>query len=310
MSSLQARSNDLIKEKDILDPAISDLVKYEAEYERLKQLPASATKDSQLEGLREKVNQTTSKTGYNTGTFNFNSVSQLGSLDDAITKIKNRRNKTSEELQSNLEERSTAEGSYTSFYDNKKSLIELGLGGTLQSQAEKYKTMSDAQKLQFEQAMADISELNAAMSMMPSEKKIDVELVWKQTGLVPDASTPEGRNLNHLMLRDPGYEGYADGGIATRPSIFGEAGPEIAIPLNTKPRSRSLLEKANNLMGYSSPNNVNEGNIQVTWAPQVTIQGGTPSIAAEVARALQDQQPAFEQRFQRMIQQQRRVSFQ
>lgn len=165
-------------------------------------------------------------------------------------------------------------------------------------------------------------------------KKIDVMLIWEQTGQVPDFSLTEddwieidktmknggkpdlrtsaGQKYNRLQQRDPGFEGYAgyaDGGIALRPSIFGEAGPEIAIPLNNKPRSRSLLDKANDLMGYTSSTSLTEGNIQVNWAPQVTIQGGTPSIAAEVAKAIQDQQPAFEQRFQQMIQQQRRVSF-
>ncbi|WP_099192226.1 hypothetical protein [Tepidibacter mesophilus] len=42
---------------------------------------------------------------------------------------------------------------------------------------------------------------------------------------------------------------YAKGGIATEASIFGEAGPEIAIPLKKTPRSLSLLDQANNILG-------------------------------------------------------------
>lgn len=93
------------------------------------------------------------------------------------------------------------------------------------------------------------------------------------------------------------------------PSIFGEAGPEIAIPLNRKPRSRSLLEKANDLMGYNN-NSVNNGDIHVTWAPSVTLQGGDKSVAEQVREALRQSEDGFERRFKSMLVQQRRVSFQ
>lgn len=42
---------------------------------------------------------------------------------------------------------------------------------------------------------------------------------------------------------------FAKGGIATGPSIFGEAGAEIAIPLKKNQRSRDLLSKANDMIG-------------------------------------------------------------
>lgn len=43
---------------------------------------------------------------------------------------------------------------------------------------------------------------------------------------------------------------FARGGIATRPSIFGEAGPEAAIPLKRTPRSYDLLYKTANILGF------------------------------------------------------------
>lgn len=49
----------------------------------------------------------------------------------------------------------------------------------------------------------------------------------------------------------PGMQKFATGGIATKPSIFGEAGPEIAIPLNNSQRSQKLLGQANSLLGGS-----------------------------------------------------------
>lgn len=42
---------------------------------------------------------------------------------------------------------------------------------------------------------------------------------------------------------------YAQGGIATRPSIFGEAGAEMAIPLKRTPRSLGLLNQASQMLG-------------------------------------------------------------
>lgn len=50
----------------------------------------------------------------------------------------------------------------------------------------------------------------------------------------------------------PGMQKFALGGIATKPSIFGEAGPEIAIPLNNSTRSQKLLSQANSLIGGGS----------------------------------------------------------
>ena len=42
---------------------------------------------------------------------------------------------------------------------------------------------------------------------------------------------------------------YAAGGFANRPSIFGEAGPEAAIPLKKTKRSYELWEKTGKLLG-------------------------------------------------------------
>ena len=42
---------------------------------------------------------------------------------------------------------------------------------------------------------------------------------------------------------------YAAGGIASRPSIFGDAGPEMAIPLERTPRSMGLLQQTADILG-------------------------------------------------------------
>lgn len=51
-----------------------------------------------------------------------------------------------------------------------------------------------------------------------------------------------------------GMKGFAKGGIASRPSIFGEAGPEMAIPLNGSSRSRQLLAQTQRIIGGGGVN--------------------------------------------------------
>ncbi len=48
---------------------------------------------------------------------------------------------------------------------------------------------------------------------------------------------------------------FARGGFANQPSIFGEAGPEAAIPLRRTPRSLSLLDRTAKVLGVGSDNN-------------------------------------------------------
>ncbi|EJA6666026.1 TPA: phage tail tape measure protein [Clostridioides difficile] len=51
---------------------------------------------------------------------------------------------------------------------------------------------------------------------------------------------------------------FADGGVASKPSICGEAGPEMVIPLSNSKRSRalSLYEQAGQMLGTKASNNV------------------------------------------------------
>lgn len=83
---------------------------------------------------------------------------------------------------------------------------------------------------------------------------------------------------------------YAKGGIATRPSIFGEAGPEMAIPLQRTPRSLSLLSETAQRLGVqgvgSSP----------TFVYSPTISGGS---TAENRQLLSESQADFKARMDR-----------
>ena len=94
-----------------------------------------------------------------------------------------------------------------------------------------------------------------------------------------------------------GMDTYADGGFTNRPSIFGEAGPEAAIPLDGSRRSRSLWERTGQLIGAGQGG----VSIQVTFAP--VIHGSGP----EIIPALQEQQRSFMEQFKGVLHQERRV---
>lgn len=300
-----------------------DYVQLKAEYSEIELSPDNDQKLERLAAFAKKATQVTGKNYTNpTGLIDFQF--DFSKLEKSFDKDNSKIKKTQSEI-------TEAENSFISYYNAQKKLIELDLGGTLQEQAAKYKDMSAAEKAQFNKAMTDMMNLNAEVDKLPADKRVNVQILWEQTGQIPNwkltkeewgevhksiktdgtpnTRTKAGQKANYLAQHDPGFEGYAEGGIAYVPSIFGEAGPEIAIPLNRKPRSRSLLEKANDLMGYNN-NSVNNGDIHVTWAPSVILQGGDNSVAEQVREALKQTEDGFERRFKSMLLQQRRVSFQ
>lgn len=65
---------------------------------------------------------------------------------------------------------------------------------------------------------------------------------------VTDPGTEEEKD----QIKDIKLEKFAHGGITNKAAIFGEAGPEIAIPLNNTPRSKALLNEASKAVGGGS----------------------------------------------------------
>lgn len=79
--------------------------------------------------------------------------------------------------------------------------------------------------------------------------------------------------------------GYANGGIATKPSIFGEAGPEMAIPLTSSKRNRALglWERTGSILGAYTPENshtlrsTNNSDTTYVCNFNITVNGGDNS---------------------------------
>ncbi|WP_449602458.1 phage tail tape measure protein [Paenibacillus sp. Marseille-Q9583] len=293
---------DLKKQNDIYaqsKKSYSEYMKFFEQYKGIyEEIPVGDQREEALEKLASKIQEETGKnyTGY---------WKELQSDYKAFEKSFDEYREKIQATEGDIVE---AEASFKKYYTLQVQMIESELGGSIDDMAKKYKTASDAEKNRFDEAVRLISELNDEVNLLPSEKKIDLQVVWQQTGRAPDLNTPDGRKKRYLSLRDPGFEGYAEGGITTKPAIFGEAGPEIAIPINNKPRSRSLLDMANDLMGYNS--NSGETVIQVNNAPAITIPGVDPSIMQLVNDAIKQANNTLERRLNEIAQQQRRVSFQ
>lgn len=102
----------------------------------------------------------------------------------------------------------------------------------------------------------------------------------------------------------PSIPAFAKGGFTNRPSIFGEAGLEAAIPIKPKnPRSISLLNRTAQLLGVSS-NKSGGGNTYV-FAPN--IQGN--SAVEEVKQMLQDQYEQFKEFIERYENEKERLAY-
>lgn len=77
---------------------------------------------------------------------------------------------------------------------------------------------------------------------------------------------------------------YASGGIATKPSIFGEAGAEIAIPLNNSSRSKGLLKQADTIINGKTSSQMSK-----STTVQIVFQGdvyGFGDFKEKVAKAV------------------------
>lgn len=281
----------------------------------------SIGREEEIMALIAKVNEATGKT-YN----------GFADIDIASAAFKDAFDSNYKKLVKAQDELDIVNTSFEQIYDTAKSYIESNLGGTLEEQAAKFNEMSKAQQDTFIKALDDVAKLNRELDLLPSEKKINVQVVYDEArGL---QYTPE--HIKKTSVPDyRSFDQYADGGFANRPSIFGEAGLEAAIPINDKPRSHAILDEVNRMMGHDTsteafsipPFNapidrlyeeldkinaqtINEGSVmQVTFAPNVTIDGGNTNVAQQVSSALIDQYPQFEAMMQRYINQQGRIWF-
>ena len=125
-----------------------------------------------------------------------------------------------------------------------------------------------------------------------------------------------------------GAEPHANGGVFTRPhlGLVAEAGyPEVIIPINGSQNAMNLWQTAGQMLGVNSTlapvvsgptapsiaspmgGGVGGGDVNVTFAPQITVQGNASQ--SDIAAALDAKMREFEAMMQRYTSNQRRLSY-
>lgn len=105
----------------------------------------------------------------------------------------------------------------------------------------------------------------------------------------------------------PSISANAKGGIYDKGAFlttFAEEGPEAAIPLNNTARARSLLEKTNSIMGFTSG-----GGSQFIYSPTVQVSGDDSDLEAKILRLLEQQWDKFKRQMQQSEHNKKRTSF-
>ncbi len=95
---------------------------------------------------------------------------------------------------------------------------------------------------------------------------------------------PSGSGYQSARDKSDSLQKFASGGIATRASIFGEAGiPEMAIPLQRTPRSLALLNQTAQILGSSG-----NGGVVYHIPVEITVQGNAePSMVQSMVSAVE-----------------------
>lgn len=297
INSLGKQSQEIEKNKQAYDEAIPTLKQYAIEIDKLLKQPQSADRTAQLDEMLKKVNEVGATLG--DGSFNLSYNAQLESLSSLIDRVATNRIGVIDSTITNSEELKAAQKTYEELYKTQKQVIELNLGGTIEDQTSKFSQLSGAQQQRFMEALDMLKNLNAEMDMLPYDRKVNVDVIYRQIGDVSQLA-------KQLMASGTlGMKGYADGGIVSKPTVamIGEGGSEeIIVPINNKPRSHALLNAANQMMGRQDSGN----HVSVNYSPVITVQGNADK--AQIQQALRESQDEFVRKFELMLRERARVA--
>ncbi len=260
MSSLKEQTAELEAQREAINNALPAFKELQAEYQKLQQMEFTDETSAMLEDLRKRADEVGNTVGWD-----FNFGAQLETLGQAISDLEDKRSKTLDSLITKSEELKTAENTYKEIYDQQVKLIDLNFGGNLMEQIENYRNLTSAEQERTTKGIQAISELHETMDMLPTDKQINIDVLWRQIGNPVVDLMPKTFNMMDMMPK------YAEGGLANRPSIFGEAGLEMAIPIDKSQRSRNLYAMTGRMLGIDSESPGGGGDF--IYNPQYIIQG-------------------------------------
>lgn len=144
-------------------------------------------------------------------------------------------------------------------------------------------------------AESEIARLQGEVNALSTSETVSVVATLDSSAI--DNYTPPTKRMTVTPYVVGGN--YAEGGRAVTPSIFGEAGPEWAIPEEHSERTAELLNKAREASGFTWGDlierygglnaNPNNQNVTVNYSPTINAQdaqGVAEVLAADKARLL------------------------
>lgn len=124
-----------------------------------------------------------------------------------------------------------------------------------------------------------------------------INLLIKALNKIPGIKIPE------VGFKIPEIPAFASGGFANRPSIFGEAGLEAAIPIKYKnPRSLSLLNQTAKAIGA----NGSDGGAKYIFNFSPVVSGSGPN---EIKKMLEEEYQKFKDMMEQFMEEKARESF-
>lgn len=280
----QSMTENLSEYEQAYQKARESYVQYQDFVNRQEKIINTTTGEEQARKLAELAAEIESVTGKFYGNNWSNMLFDFQGMKEAFDSNYESLTKTQEEL-------ITTEQTFQKFYDTQAALIELNLGAPIEDMAQKYDELTAKEKARFDSAMRQLETLNEEMNNLPLEKQIDVSVVWRQAGVRP------GSNMQSM-------EAYGDGGYADKPSIFGEAGPEMAIPINNSKRSRDLYAMTGRMLGVDSGQGDSPS---VNFSPVIHVNGGAGNVEGQVKEALSIGLREFENLYKQMQRNRQRV---
>lgn len=247
--------------------------------------PNEAQKEKELRDLANEIREATGKYyGDNWATLEFKTADLKKAFDKNLANF----DKTEKDIAS-------AKESFQELYDKQITLIELDLGKPIEEAITKYGQFDQKTRESIDAAKQKIFELNQAAREfdIPIEKTITIGVQWKQYG---DMLAPR-LGMQSIQM-------YAEGGYADRPSIFGEAGPEMAIPINNSKRSRDLYAMTGRMLGVDSGQGDSPS---VNFSPVIHVNGGAGNVEGQVKEALSIGLREFENLYKQMQRNRQRV---
>jgi len=249
------RTDALYEEKNALEKAISQFKTYELEMMKLIQARDEDGydwgKDSKrVNSLVDRINKVARTVGYDfsgSGLTGFAFAMQDRTFEEERRKIIDALIQEDEQL-------TQLRDQYSSLYEAQKKLIEFDLGATLEDQAKKYHLLTEAEQGRFLDAIAKVSELECKMNELPTDKKININVLARYMS----ESNPKRNDHEDYYPHTWNTWSYphAYGGIMTKPHVglVAEAGPEAIIPLSSAKRNRgmSLWENVGRIFGMSA----------------------------------------------------------